>query len=90
MKRFHLPLLSFILVVGACRAGTQSPRQETVTIPESTRTFDLIRIPGGKIGDRDLSPFWIGKAEVTWGLFNAFSTVKDPRVEDTVTRPQMG
>ncbi len=58
------------------------PPKETVTIPGTKVSFDLVRLPG----DGTLRPFSIGAREVTWAEFSAYSLTKAKGV-DAVTRP---
>jgi hypothetical protein len=58
------------------------PPKETVTIPGTKVSFDLVRLPG----DGTLRPFSIGAKEVTWAEFSAYSLTKAKGV-DAVTRP---
>ena len=73
-----------ILIAGLLLVG---PDVETVKIPETTLTFDLVRIECAKLGGRALKPFSIGKREVTWELMDHFAESKDLADVDTVTRP---
>ena len=60
---------------------------ETITIPGTPTKFDLVHIPGGRLGDRVVRPFWIGTHEVTWEEYRLFyKSTRDEKV-DGVTRP---
>ncbi len=72
-------------------AAAQDLKGETVTIPDTTFTFEMVRVPGGKVkaGDREieLKPFWISRHEVEWEAFERyFSSRKEMKV-DGITRP---
>ena len=61
--------------------------EESVSIPGTETKFTLVRIPGGKLGDRELRNFWIGKHEVSWEEYRLFyKSTRDEKV-DGVTRP---
>jgi hypothetical protein len=63
-----------------------APEKETLQVPGSKLTFDLVKIPGGP----GLAPFWIGAREVTWEEFNAFYGSRKEARLDGVTRPSDG
>ena len=86
----RVPALLLLLAIGACRTKSPLAQSETVALPETTRTFELVHVPGGKLGDLELSPFWIGKHEVTWGLFDFFAWTDHPGGVDTVSHPSKG
>jgi hypothetical protein len=60
-----------------------TPPKETVTIPGTKVSFDLVRLPG----DGTLRSFSIGAKEVTWGELTAYASGKEI---DAVTRPSAG
>jgi len=64
-----------------------TPEKQTVPLPESKQTFDLVKIPGGP----GVRPFWIGAREVTWAEYNVyFAELPEVRKKadlDGVTRP---
>jgi hypothetical protein len=59
--------------------------KETVTVPDTKVSFDLVRISGAP----GLRPFSIGAREVTWAEFNAFFDRRRQNI-DAVTRPSCG
>ena len=82
--------MTFLLWLCAA-AVAQEAKSETLTIPNTTFTFEMVRVPGGKLktGDREieLKPYWISKHEVAWEAFERyFSSRKEMKV-DGITRP---
>jgi formylglycine-generating enzyme required for sulfatase activity len=71
--------------------AAQEVKTETVTIPDLGHTFEMVRIPGGKVkaGDREIEvrPFWISKDEVAWEAFEAYFSSRKAMKLDGVTRP---
>jgi hypothetical protein len=59
-----------------------SPPQETVKIPGTKVSFDLVSLPG----DGKLRPFAIGAREVSWRELKLYSET-EPKGVDAVTRP---
>ena len=59
--------------------------KETLPIPGTKRTFDLVRISGAP----GLRPYFIGAREVSWYEYNQYGEVPNQRV-DGVTRPTVG
>ncbi len=81
-----------ILLAALLAAG----QAETVPIPGTKLKFDLARVPGGTIKrdgvDVSVGPFWMGKHEVTWAEYRAFSGDEGKSATklfavDGVTRP---
>ena len=73
-----------MLLSGAASSGAQTPATQPATesLPGTLVRFDLVRVPGGTLrrgGDGDganpvdIKPFWIGKTEVTWDLFDVWA-----------------
>src|SRR5881394_1872035 len=58
------------------------PPKETVSIPGTKVSFDLVALPG----DGKLRPFAIGTREVSWAELRPYSETKATGV-DAVTRP---
>jgi len=61
------------------------PAKETVRIPDTTVSFEMVRLEGP-----GLRPFSIGVTEVSWGEFNAFYKNRRGTALDGVTRPSDG
>jgi len=64
-----------------------APDKQTVPVPESKLTFEMVKIPGGP----GIRPFWIGTREVTWAEYNVYFAEGFPLGKksdlDGVTRP---
>lgn len=94
--------LVLLAVLIATAAPATPPANYTETIGGTKVGFEMIGVPGGKFtrGSREdgpehsvtVSPFWIGKTEVTWDEYEVFyfqtegAATRDPKV-DAVTRP---
>lgn len=75
----------------------RSLTSETDTIPGTTVTFEMIRIPGGthtlSSGETvEIAPFWIQKTETTWDEFDVYALGLDLKTDedreaDLVIRP---
>lgn len=63
-----------------------APDKETVRIPDSTVSFDLVRVPATD----GLRPFLMGATEVTWAEFNTYYGTRRDKALDGVTRPSRG
>src|SRR5574342_1015269 len=61
------------------------PAKETVQIPGTRVSFDLVRLEGP-----GLRPFSIGVTEVTWAEFNTYYGTRRDKALDGVTRPSRG
>lgn len=63
------------------------PEKESVPIPGTKLTFEMVKVPGGP----GMRPFWIGVREVTWAEYNVyFAELPEVRKKadlDGVTRP---
>jgi sulfatase modifying factor 1 len=72
-------------------AAVQEPKSETISIPDTSFTFELVRIPGGKLktGGREieLKPYWISRDEAYWESFEAYFSSRKAMKVDGVTRP---
>ena len=92
--------LPFLLLGALASPAAGQDKPETVSIPDSTLKFDLVRIPGGKakigsaeggkdeaLRDVDLRPFWIGVREVTWDEYSLYYESRKAARVDGVTRP---
>src|SRR5688500_13073133 len=71
-----------MLLADSARAESPATRPATESLPGTLVTFDLVRLPGGMLlpagEDNDarpveVKPFWIGKTEVTWDLFDVWA-----------------
>jgi hypothetical protein len=60
--------------------------KETVRVPDTTVTLDLVRLSGIS----GLRPFSLGSREVTWAEFDAFMGSRRQKHVDGVTRPSEG
>jgi formylglycine-generating enzyme required for sulfatase activity len=82
--------VAFLAVCPAC------PQEESVRVPGTDVSLDLVRIPGGRHKtagtgrEVDLLPFWIGRHEVTWEEFNPFYEWPEKEKADGITRPSRG
>ncbi|HSI35534.1 MAG TPA: SUMF1/EgtB/PvdO family nonheme iron enzyme [Tepidisphaeraceae bacterium] len=70
-------------VIGGAALADEKPATttESITIPNSTVTFDLVKIPAGKVTIKDkdgkdkeveVKSVWIGKLETRWDEFDIF------------------
>jgi formylglycine-generating enzyme required for sulfatase activity len=63
------------------------------TIPNTAVSFDMVPVPGGTVTidgkPVQVAPFFIGRTEVTWDMYDAFSIGGDPArgSADAVARP---
>ncbi len=68
---------------GALVCGAEEPKTatETIKIPNSTVSFDLVHLPAGKVVYKDkdgkdkeaeIKPVWIGKFETKWDEFDVY------------------
>lgn len=71
-------LLMLLLV-----AAQEAPAKETVKIPGTKVSFDLVALPG----DGNLHPFAIGAREVSWAELRLYSETEPKPPVDAVTRP---
>ena len=62
-------------------------QEETVTTPRSRAKFKMVYVKGGRLGDRDIRPFWIGTHEVTWEEYTPWYFGGPKYKVDGVTRP---
>lgn len=73
------------------RAASQPPASVPTSyresIPGTLVTFEVVLVPGGA----DLAPFYLGRTEVTWDLYDVFALGLDrtasPEAADAVARP---
>ncbi len=95
------PFLALAIIItiatahGLLAIGPQTPDYRE-TIPGTTVSFDLVRVPGGTL-DVDgtpvtIAPFYVGKTEVTWDMYDVFALGLDtpgtqPEGTDAVARP---
>jgi formylglycine-generating enzyme required for sulfatase activity len=80
---------------GTRQAGTAPPRYQQ-SIDGTLVTFEMFRVPGGRVmvpfsgaaGAVDVAPFYIGRTEVTWDLYDVFALGLDtPPGGDPIARP---
>jgi formylglycine-generating enzyme required for sulfatase activity len=63
------------------------------TIPDTTVSFDMVPVPGGTVTidgkPVEVAPFFIGRTEVTWDMYDAFALGGDAArgSADAVARP---
>ncbi|MEW6074314.1 MAG: SUMF1/EgtB/PvdO family nonheme iron enzyme [Planctomycetota bacterium] len=100
------PLLGLLALLGAATEGEPNPF--TQAIPGTTLSFEMVPIPGGRvdvelppaagtagpgeIATVEVGPFYLGKVEVTWDLYDALVYRLDLETPaevgpDGVTRP---
>jgi hypothetical protein len=80
-------ILAAALLFAACAPVPDAPSEETVAVAGTAIRFPLVTLPAGKLGDRALPAFAIGKHEVTWLEFDTFFEGADPKKSDGITRP---
>lgn len=68
-------------------AAAQEPKVETVAIPGTDFKFEMLYVPGGKLGDSELRPYWMSRNEVTWEAFAKFFENRKAAKVDGITRP---
>ena len=78
--------VGFILALAAS-ASAQTTPSETITIPGTDLKFEMVYVPGGKLGGTELRPFWMSKTEVTWDCFVKYFENRKLVKVDGVTRP---
>jgi formylglycine-generating enzyme required for sulfatase activity len=103
---FHMKFSPFLLLLAGCAVYGQEMKSYQYTFPETGVSFRMIAVSGGKfiIGSNaaareddevpqkqiELSPFWIGEKEVTFGewdlFFKDFDYPQSKKI-DGVTRP---
>jgi formylglycine-generating enzyme required for sulfatase activity len=68
-------------------------KSETVAIPDTPFTFEIVRVEGGKFTSGnpgraiEVRPFWISRHEVTWEAFEKFFSNRKAVKVDGITRP---
>jgi formylglycine-generating enzyme required for sulfatase activity len=86
---------------GAARAAAQNPSMApyTETVDGTLVSFEMMPIPAGTVqmttpqGTRDVAvgPFWIGKTEVTWDLYDVYvyglDRARPDAAVDAIARP---
>ena len=70
-----------LLILASC-ASVHPPLQESVAVPGTEVSIEMVLIPDG--------PFWIATYEVTWEQFDAFYERPEDEEVDGVTRPSVG
>jgi len=78
--------VGFILLLGVSAAAQTKPG-ETVVIPGADLKFEMVYVPGGKLGDVEVRPFWMSKTEVTWECFVKYFENRKLVKVDGITRP---
>jgi formylglycine-generating enzyme len=76
-----------ILTLSISASAQASKPNETVTIPGTDLKFEMVYVPGGKIGAVELRPFWMSKTEVTWECFVKYFENRKLVKVDGITRP---
>jgi len=79
-------VVGFLLVLSASALAQTKPN-ETVSIPNTDLKFEMVYIPGGKLGGTELRPFWMSKTEVTWECFVRYFENRKLVKVDGITRP---
>jgi formylglycine-generating enzyme required for sulfatase activity len=84
--------LAVALTVAAGRpcAGQIRLQPYRDSIPGTLVGFDLMTVPGGRInmhgaGEVEVAPFWIGRTEVTWDMYDVFALGLDTRTAPAAT-----
>ncbi len=68
-------------------------KSETVAIPDTPFTFEMVPVPGGKFRSGNpgrqiaVKPFWISRHEVTWEAFEKYFSNRKAVKVDGITRP---
>lgn len=75
-----------LLLVALVGCGSPPSRTETVTLPGTGISIDLVHVSTR----RTVRPFWIAKHEVTWRDFNRFYEFPEEQRADGITRPSAG
>src|ERR1043165_882425 len=93
MGRATLAGSLLLLFLGAVAQAQEKKPNETISIPGTDLTFEMVYVPGGKAKsgeppmEVELRPYWMSKTEVTWECFvKYFENRKQVKV-DGVTRP---
>jgi formylglycine-generating enzyme required for sulfatase activity len=78
-------------------AGSPSASAYRESIPGTLVTFDMVPVPGGTITvdgkTMDIRPFYVGRTEVTWDMYDAFALEpgdRDPRIGRDAQKPERG
>ena len=75
------------VAVAARQAPASPPTTYRETIPGTLVTFEMVAVPGGE----GVRPFFLGRTEVTWEMYDAFTLARDekpaPAGADAVARP---
>lgn len=75
-----------VAVLAGCSSGP-SPAPDEVSIPGTPVKLGLVYVPGGRLGDVALKPFWIGTHEVTWEAYSLYYENQRQAKVDGVSRP---
>ena len=80
-------VITLLLIINLIISGNyQDPSKNySQNIPDSNFNIEMVSIPKGDIiiqnNEISLSPFWISKFEITWGIYNLF-TDQDNQFKD--------
>jgi formylglycine-generating enzyme required for sulfatase activity len=87
-------LLAGISAPAFAQASAGKPSAYRESIPGTLVTFDMVPVPGGSITvdgkTIEVRPFYIGRTEVTWDMYDAFALGLDaqkPERGDATARP---
>ncbi len=89
-------LLGLLCTLAPALAEGQ-PRQGTVirdSIPGTLVAFEMVFVPGGPgTGSTAVKPFWIGRTEVSWDMYDVYmhrlDSARSNAAADAVARPSM-
>jgi formylglycine-generating enzyme required for sulfatase activity len=102
LRRAALLLLGVTSLAAAAGVSTAPSRQAAApiqayreSIPRTLVSFEMVPVPGGtvEVGNRSetVAPFYIGRTEVTWDLYDVFALRLDapqgPTGADAIARP---
>jgi len=89
-------VVGLTVMTGARPQNTGGPPQYTDSISGTLVTFEMVRVPGGRVtltdaaGDRtvEVGSFYIGRTEVTWDMYDVFALGLDsPSGGTPIARP---
>jgi formylglycine-generating enzyme len=76
-----------LVLILSASAWAQSKSNETITIPGTDLKFEMVYVPGGKLGGTELRPYWMTRTEVTWECFVKYFENRKLVKVDGITRP---
>jgi len=83
-----IPVIAGTRPLAGQRAGAEAYRE---TIPGTLVSFEMVPVPEGTVDGIAVKPFYIGRTEVTWDMYDAFAlgldVVKEKAGADAVARP---